>query len=79
MTIYFYKEDKVMIRMGNYVDDILEDTRNYMDRESTSPSADHLFTVNENTELLSEGERHKLHTMKAKLQFLYKRARPDLQ
>ena len=41
--------------MYKYVDDILEDYRNDMDREAASSAAEHLFAVNENTEILSEG------------------------
>ena len=48
-NIYFSKEDKFVIRNDKYVADILEYSRNDMDREAVSPLPEHLFVVNAST------------------------------
>ena len=57
MIVYFSKEDKVVIIMDGYVDDILEYSRSDINREFVSPAVEHLFTVSENPGLLIEGDR----------------------
>jgi hypothetical protein len=80
MTIDFSIQGKVMIKMDDYVDNILAEARDDMEGASTSPAAEHLFEVNNtDPDLLSEMDAQYFHTMTAKLLFLSKRARPDLQ
>jgi hypothetical protein len=46
---------------------------------AATPAAEHLFKVDENAEALNEAEPDLFHSMAAKLLFLCKRARPDIQ
>jgi hypothetical protein len=82
MTLDFTEEGKVMIKMDDYVEGILEEARDDMSGESATPAADHLFTVNEEPDsehmLLTEDSEY-FHTMTAKLLLLSKRAQPDVQ
>eukprot|EP00978_Attheya_sp_CCMP212_P045135 scaffold334681_cov33-Attheya_sp.AAC.1 len=51
-----------------------------MEGEATSPAANHLFDVNEKyPEILSENDSEMFHHNVAKLLFLCKHARPDIQ
>jgi hypothetical protein len=80
MTIDFSTKGKVMIRMDDYVDNILSESREDMNGVASSPAAEHLFEVNDvDPDLLPEKDAQYFHTMTAKLLFLSKRARPDLQ
>ena len=82
MTLDFSEDGKVKIRMEDYVKDVLEEARDDMTGESVTPAGDHLFTVNEAPEsdhMLNEDDAQYFHTMTAKLLFLTKRARPDIQ
>jgi hypothetical protein len=82
MTLDFSREGKVMVRMEDYVEGILEEARSNMAGESATPAADHLFAVVEEPDsdhLLTEEDAEYFHTMTAKLLFLSKRARPDIQ
>ena len=45
----------------------------------TSPAADHLFTVNDAGKKLTQAQVEMFHHYVAKLLFLCKRARPDIQ
>jgi hypothetical protein len=80
MTIDFSTKGKVMIKMDDYVDGVLEAARDDMSGVATSPAADHLYDVNETDPVfLKEEDGNYFHTMTAKLLFLAKRARPDIQ
>jgi hypothetical protein len=80
MTIDYSIKGKVMIKMDDYVDKVLEASRDDMNGVATSPAADHLFEVNQvDPALLDEEDGNYFHTMTAKLLFLSKRARPDIQ
>jgi hypothetical protein len=80
MTTDFSIKGKVMIKMDDYVDNILLEAREDMEGVATSPAAEHLFKVNDtDPDGLSEKDAQYFHTMTAKLLFLSKRARPDLQ
>ena len=79
MNMDFSKEGKVIIIMNNHVADILEDTRSDMSGEDARLATEQLFMVSDNTNLLIKGYRQYLHTMIAKIPFLYNRARLDLQ
>ena len=80
MTIDFTIPKKVVIRMDDYADNILAEARDDVGTDAASPAAEHLFDVNtDNLEKLSSADAQCFHTMTAKLLFLSKRARPDLQ
>jgi hypothetical protein len=57
----------------------LETATDDMGGEAATPAGEHLFTVNEDAEKISEDEAQVYHHVVAKALFLCKRARPDLQ
>ena len=66
--------------MKDHIQDMLDELPSDMDGESaTTPAGEHLFTVNENPVSLNEATSQMFHTNTAKLLFLSKRARPDVQ
>ena len=81
MTIdYTTVPGKVLIIMADYIDNILNELPTDMDGESASPAANHLFQVNESgAEPLGNEQATMIHRNVAKLLFLCKRARPDIQ
>ena len=79
MTLDFTNDGEVMIKMYDYEDEIVDGAPTDMEGNATSPAADHLYEVNNNTPVLLGEDRAKhFHTTTAKLLFLTKRARPDL-
>lgn len=65
--------------MRKYITCIFEDAPVEMTGTTTTPVADHLFTVQEDAKPLDEATSKLYHTVTAKLLFLCKRGRPDLQ
>jgi hypothetical protein len=79
MTIDYSIKDKVQITMIPYIKNMLSEVPNDMAGESATPAASHLFQVNEDAEKLDEPTAQLFHHNVAKLLFLCKRARPDIQ
>jgi hypothetical protein len=80
MTLDYTERGKVVINMDHYVDELLESIPNDMgDGIATTPAATHLYEINSNAEKLKQEKIEIFHTITAKLLFLSKRARPDLQ
>ena len=80
MTLDYQTPGKVKITMVNYIKDMLRELPTDMDGESITPAGNHLFQVNEsNPELLDEATSDFYHHNTAKLLYLCKRARPDIQ
>ena len=79
MTLDYGEEKKVKIKMCDFVDAILTEFPEESTSTAATPAANHLFTVNEKSEKLDESRSRIFHTFTAKLLFLCKRARPDLQ
>ena len=81
ITIDFSEKGKVNFTMYYYISDMLEDlNKNKNTGEGSTPAGDHLFATNEyNTENLSKEETITFHYVTAKLLYLAKRSRPDLQ
>jgi hypothetical protein len=80
MTLDFSVEGKVKVIMKDYIqEDMLEELPSDMDGEAVNPAGEHLFTANENHVPLDEATSQMFHTNTAKLLFLSKRARPDVQ
>jgi hypothetical protein len=77
MTIDYSTEGKVVIRVNDYVEDLLGEIPNAMAGTATTPAAEHLFKVDENAEALNGADLDLFHSVTAKLLFLCKRARPD--
>jgi hypothetical protein len=80
MTLDYSKTGKVIIDMKQYVKDMLKEVSDKMvDGVSATPAAAHLYDVNADAESLDKDTAKQFHTITAKLLFLSKRARPDLQ
>jgi hypothetical protein len=80
MKIDYSDKGKVRITMNEYIDDMLNELPHNMDGVAASPASNHLFqTSSKNPMLLSAEEGELFHHNVAKLLFLCKRARPDLQ
>jgi hypothetical protein len=82
ITIDFSEDGKVKIIMEDYIKDMLEELPADMAGKAATPAADHLFTVNDKPVLLNKEKSDMscfIHHHTAKLLFLSKRARPDIQ
>jgi hypothetical protein len=79
MTIDYSTKGKVMIRMEDYLEEMMVDLPEDMEGTATTPAANHLFTVNDNAEKLDSDKSEFFHSCTAKILFLCKRSRPDVQ
>jgi hypothetical protein len=79
MTLDYSTPGKVSIRMEEYVRDMLADLPDDMGGVAMTPASDHLFTVNDTPEFLDKETADLFHHLTAKLLFVAKRARPDIQ
>jgi hypothetical protein len=79
MTIDYSEEGKVKFMMPDYVDGILDEAPMEMHGVAVTPAALDLFTVNEDSPALDDARSDTYHRLTAKLLYLCKRARPDLQ
>ena len=79
MTLDFSTDGKASIRVEAYVENMLADLPDNFDGSATNPENEHLFKVNDQAESLSQGNADLFHSTTAKILFLCKRARPDVQ
>lgn len=79
MTLDYGITGKCRICMTDYVNEILDELPESMSGTAVTPAANHLFEVNEEAVKLSEADAQFFHHNTAKLLFLSKRARPDIQ
>jgi hypothetical protein len=79
MTLDNSKPGVVKINLVDFVQKIFDEMPENMDGTATSPAADHLFKIIEGIELVGEATSKLLHATVAKLLFLCKRRRPDIQ
>jgi hypothetical protein len=80
MTLDYSVKGKVKITMTDYVINMLKELPADMEGVAATPASPHLFTVNtENPTLLDTEQSEMFHRNVAKLLFLCKRARPDIQ
>jgi hypothetical protein len=79
MTIDFSEDGKVKFIMNDYVENLLDEIPEDMPGHAATPAANHLFRINDKAEKLNEKDSEKYHHLTAKLLYLSKRARPDLQ
>ena len=79
MTIDFSLPGKVKFYMVDYIKLMLDDLPEEMSGTVPTPASAHLFEVNTSGEKLSEELGNFFHHNTAKLLFLCKRARPDIQ
>ena len=79
MTLDFSVKGKVKVIMKDYIEDMLDELPINMDGKAAASASNHLFTVSDDSVLLDEATSQMFHTNTAKLLFLPKRARPDVQ
>ena len=80
MTLDFSIDGKAQIKMIDYIENMLKELPPEMDGEAATPAPNHLFEVNtETAKLLDKQKADFFHHNVAKLLFLCKRARPDIQ
>jgi hypothetical protein len=79
MTIDYSEDGKVKFIMTDYVQGILDETPDDMNGFAVTPAASNLFTVREKVNKLDDARADTYHRLTAKLLYLCKRARPDLQ
>ena len=79
MWLDYSLDGKVQVQMYDYIDNMLAALPEDMRGTVTSPAADHLFTVNDAGKKLTREQAEIFHHNVAKLLFLCKRARPDIQ
>jgi hypothetical protein len=79
MTIDYTVRGKAKITMIDYIQGMVNELPPDMAGESATPAASHLFQVNDDAEKLDEDTAQFFHHNVARLLFLNKRARPDVQ
>ena len=79
MTLDFSTDGKVSIRMEDYVENMLADLPISIDGTAVTPAGEHLFKVNDGAARLDDDDSDLFHSTTAKILFLCKRARPDVQ
>jgi hypothetical protein len=79
MTLDYSVPGSMKINMTAYVDKVLEEAPSVMAGTATTPADKNLFEVRENVATLNTDDAELLHAMVAKLLFLCKPGRPDLQ
>jgi hypothetical protein len=79
MTIDFSKDGEVKVLMQDYIEGMLGASPEEMGGEAATPTANHLFTVNEDPELRDEKTSEMYHYNTGTLLFLSKHARLDIQ
>ena len=79
MTIEYTDDRKIKFTMVDYIDGLLSEMTDDMKGVAVTPAASHLNEVNDKAEKLSDTRRDTFHHLTAKILYLSKRARPDLQ
>jgi hypothetical protein len=79
MTIDYSEDGKVKFMMPDYIQGILDEAPPEMAGFAVTPAASNLFTVRKGVDHLDEKHSETYHRLTAKLLYLCKRARPDLQ
>ena len=79
MAIDYGTPGKVSIRMDDYIKNMLDDLPEVMGGTANTPAAEHLFQVDDTAKKLDADDAELFHSTTAKLLFLCKRARPDIQ
>ena len=71
----------VTIDMRDQINNTIDEFEKYdtVDGYTVTPAANHLFTVNPNAEELDQKHSEIFHTITAKLGYIMKRARPDIE
>ena len=79
MCIAYTVKGKVKISMYDFIDKMLAELPSDMNGVSTTPAALHLFNINNGAEKLDEDKAQLFHHLVAKLLYLSRRSRQDIQ
>ena len=79
MNLEFHNDGTLTIDMREYVEEALKDFPEAIKRSSSTPATSNLFQVDEKSKRLPEDKRVILHRITARLLFVTKRSRPDIQ
>jgi hypothetical protein len=79
MTLDYSMPGTVKVIMTDYIEKMLRETDDIFPGTSNTPAANHLFTVNDTATKIDTADADFFHYLTAKLLFLCKRARPDIQ
>ena len=79
MCIDYTEKGKVKISMYDYIDKMLAELPSDMNGVSTTPAGTHLFNVDDGAEKLHEDKAQLFHHLVAKLLYLSRRSRQDIQ
>jgi hypothetical protein len=74
MTIDYSADGKVMIRMDDHIESMLEEVPGDMSGTAATPAASHLFKVDNTAKDLRQEDSELFHSFTAKLLFPCKRA-----
>ena len=80
MTLDFTEKGKVVVKMSNYIKNMLKDAPTSMDGHATTPAATHLFTINtDNPKLLCKEKKDLFVHLVMQGLYLSQRGRPDIR
>ena len=79
MTLDYTKKGKVKISMYDYIDKLLLELPSDMNGSVKTPAASHLFSINKDAKKLQEEKAQLFHHLVAKLLYLLRRTRQDIQ
>lgn len=79
MQIDYTQRRKVIFSMFDYINEVIKESPEDFKGTAETPAAAHLFEVNEQREKLESEDISIFHHLVAKLLYLSKRARPDIQ
>ena len=79
MKIKFGINKDVQIRMSDYIQEAIDDFTQTCKKNPTSPAGEHIFQVRDDVSTLCEKDRKLFHSIVAKLLYISRRGRPDIQ
>jgi hypothetical protein len=79
MDIEYTEQGEAKILMKGYLEEAIKDFTEECTHLAHTPAGAHLFEVNDECSKLNEDDRKLLHSITAKLLFVSKRGRPDIQ
>ena len=77
MTLDFTQVSKMIIDMGEYIDEMMKPLGTEFGGHAATPAANHLFKTRDDAGVLDEATAALFHQVTAQLLFLCKRGRPD--
>ena len=78
MTIDWSDDNMVKFTLYDYLEDVLLEAPDEMDKTDVTPAAQHLFQVVEDSPKLEDATADTFHRMVARFLYAAKRARPDI-